>query len=111
QRVAAVEQAGVEVVVLPGLDGRVDLPRLLGELARREINELHVEAGSRLSGALLHAGLVDELLLYLAPCLVGDAAYGMFDLPPLVSLLDKRKLIVRDLRQIGDDLRLIARLA
>jgi hypothetical protein len=73
----------------PGPDGQVDLPALLNELARRGINEVHAEAGFGLSGSLLRAGLVDELLLYLAPCLIGDAARGMFDLPALESLAAK----------------------
>jgi diaminohydroxyphosphoribosylaminopyrimidine deaminase/5-amino-6-(5-phosphoribosylamino)uracil reductase len=55
--------------------------------------------------------LVDELLLYLAPCLVGDAARGMFDLPALESLAGKRRLLIRDLRLVGPDLRLLARFA
>jgi hypothetical protein len=76
-------------VLLPGPGGKVDLPALLNELARRGINEVHAEAGFGLSGSLLRAGLVDELLLYLAPCLIGDAARGMFDLPPLESLAGK----------------------
>ena len=57
----------------------------------------------------MRAGLVDELLLYLAPCLIGDAARGMFDLPPLQSLADKRMLQIRDLRMLGADLRVLAR--
>lgn len=108
---AALGECGAEVVCLPGRDGRVDLPALLAELAVRGINEVHGEAGYRLSGALLAAGLVDELLLYLAPCLVGDAARGMFDLPELESLAGRRRLLIRDLRVLGPDLRLLARLA
>lgn len=109
-RITALRQLGAEVVLVPGSDGRVDLPALLAELARRGINEVHGEAGCRLSGSLLRAGLVDELLLYLAPCLVGDAARGMFDLPALDSLAGKRSLLIRDLRPVGSDLRLLARL-
>ncbi|MCM8625329.1 bifunctional diaminohydroxyphosphoribosylaminopyrimidine deaminase/5-amino-6-(5-phosphoribosylamino)uracil reductase RibD [Accumulibacter sp.] len=109
ERRAALARRGAEVIVLPGPDGRVHLPSLLGELARRAVNEVHVEAGLRLSGALLEAGLVDELLLYLAPCLLGDAARGMFDLPPLDSLANRRALAIRDLRLLGPDLRLLAR--
>ena len=60
-------------------------------------------------GGLLAAGLVDELLLYLAPCLVGDKARGMFDLPELASLDARRKLFVRDMRMLGSDLRILAR--
>lgn len=109
KKIAALQRRGAEIVILPDANGRVDLPALLNELARRGINEVHVEAGFALSGALLHAGLVDELLLYLAPCLVGDAARGMFDLPPLESLADQRRLLIRDLRLLGSDLRLLAR--
>ena len=105
----ALVQRAAEVVLLPGSGGQVDLPALLAELARRGINEVHAEAGCGLSGSLLRAGLVDELLLYLAPCLIGDAARGMFDLPPLDSLAGKRTLLIRDVRSLGPDLRLLAR--
>lgn len=108
-RADALVQRGAEVVLLPGADGKVDLPSLLEELARRGANEVHAEAGFALSGALLRAGLVDELLLYLAPCLIGDAARGMFDLPPLEALAARTPLLIRDLRLLGPDLRLLAR--
>jgi diaminohydroxyphosphoribosylaminopyrimidine deaminase/5-amino-6-(5-phosphoribosylamino)uracil reductase len=110
ERSEALARCGAEVLLLPAPDGQVDLPALLAELARRGINEVHAEAGFGLSGALLRAGLVDELLLYLAPCLLGDAARGMFDLPPLESLAARRELVVRDLRLLGPDLRLLARI-
>jgi hypothetical protein len=84
--------------------------RLLEELARRGINEVHAEAGFKLNGSLLREGLVDELLLYLAPCLIGHAASGLFNLPELTTLDGKRRLQIRDLRQVGADIRLIARL-
>jgi diaminohydroxyphosphoribosylaminopyrimidine deaminase/5-amino-6-(5-phosphoribosylamino)uracil reductase len=108
-RFAALRQRGAEILSLPNAEGRVDLPALMAELARRGINELHVEGGFRLNGALLAAGLVDELLLYLAPCLIGDAARGLFDLSALKSLQDKRRLIFRDVRMVGADLRILAR--
>ncbi len=108
-RSAALVERGAEVIVLPGPGGQVDLVALLHELARRGINEVHAEAGFALNGSLLRAGVVDELLLYLAPCLIGDAARGMFDLPPLPSLADKRTLQIRDLRMLGADLRVLAR--
>jgi diaminohydroxyphosphoribosylaminopyrimidine deaminase/5-amino-6-(5-phosphoribosylamino)uracil reductase len=88
----------------------VDLAALMMELGRRGINELHVEGGCRLNGALMRACLVDELLLYLAPCLIGDAARGMFDWPELTSLDDKQGLSVSDLRLVGEDLRVLARI-
>jgi diaminohydroxyphosphoribosylaminopyrimidine deaminase/5-amino-6-(5-phosphoribosylamino)uracil reductase len=81
------------------------------ELGQRGINEVLAEAGFKLNGSLLREGCVDELLIYLAPSLIGDAARGIFDLPPLESLAGKRRLIWRELRQVGDDLRLLARFA
>jgi len=103
---AALEQAGAEVVELPGSDGRVDLASLLTMLAQRGINELHVEAGARLNGALLAAGLVDEWVAYVAPMAVGDAARGLFSQPPLATLADAARFRLADVRQIGGDLRL-----
>lgn len=101
--------AGAEVIVLPNAAGKVELPELLAELARRGINEVHAEAGFKLNGSLLREGLVDELLLYLAPCLIGHAASGLFNLPELTTLVGKQALQIRDLRQLGEDIRLIAR--
>ena len=102
--------ANVENVVLRGADGRVDLDRMLHLLAEREVNEVHVEAGAKLNGALLAAGLVDELLLYLAPRLLGDPARGMFALPtPLSQLAAGVHLTIRELQRIGDDVRIVAR--
>ncbi|HUW50111.1 MAG TPA: bifunctional diaminohydroxyphosphoribosylaminopyrimidine deaminase/5-amino-6-(5-phosphoribosylamino)uracil reductase RibD [Sulfuricella sp.] len=109
-RAAALRAAGAEVLALPGADGRVDLAALLAELARRGCNEITVEAGARLSGALLQAGLADELVLYYAPLLLGDKARGMFDLPELGGMAGRKELSVRDLRQVGRDFRLTARL-
>ena len=97
-------------LTLNGSDGRVDLGALLGELARRGINELHVEAGPRLAGALMARGLVDELLLYLAPGLIGDSGRGLISLPAPASLSDRVRLRWHDIPQVGADLRLIARL-
>lgn len=102
----------VSYVRLPGPDGRVDLGAMLRLLAERGVNELQVEAGAKLNGALLGAGLVDELLLYLAPSLLGDPARGMFALPaPLPSLAQRVRLNVHGSERIGDDWRIIARLA
>ena len=109
KRANLLRDAGAEILFLPNASGKVDLTRLLEELARRGIGEVHAEAGFKLNGSLLREGLVDELLLYLAPCLIGDAASGLFNLPELMTLEDKRCLQVRDLRQVGEDIRLIAR--
>jgi len=110
KRANSLRAAGAEVVVLPNPHGKVELKDLLEELGRRGINEVHAEAGFKLNGSLLREGLVDELLLYLAPCLIGHDASGLFNLPELASLEGKRRLQIRDLRQIGEDIRLIARL-
>jgi diaminohydroxyphosphoribosylaminopyrimidine deaminase/5-amino-6-(5-phosphoribosylamino)uracil reductase len=101
---------GAEVIALPNPQGSVDLRALLSELARREINELHVEAGAGLSGALLGINGVDELLLYFAPCVLGEGARGMFDLPPLNTLGARHNLKISDVRAVGGDLRILARL-
>jgi len=88
----------------------VDLAAMLADLARRGCNEVLVEAGSTLNGALLRAGLVDELLLYVAPQLLGDAARGMVQLGELSSLDQRINLKWQDVRQIGNDLRITAKL-
>jgi diaminohydroxyphosphoribosylaminopyrimidine deaminase/5-amino-6-(5-phosphoribosylamino)uracil reductase len=108
-RSVALRARGAEVVVLPNHYGKVELPDLLRELARRGCNEIHVEAGHKLNGSLLQEGLVDELLIYLAPCILGDTAQGMFHLPPLAQLQDRRNVRIIDVRRIGDDLRVLAR--
>ena len=109
ERAAALRERGAKILDLPDGKGRVDLHALLHELAQRGLNEVHVEAGSRLNGALLAAGLVDEVLLYLAPCLLGDTARGLFALPALESLAGKHQLAIRAAERLGDDLRVLAR--
>jgi diaminohydroxyphosphoribosylaminopyrimidine deaminase/5-amino-6-(5-phosphoribosylamino)uracil reductase len=79
---------------------------LLTQLAGRGINHLMVEAGAGLNGALVRAGLVDEIVLYLAPSLAGDAARGLFAWPALQDLSDKPLLNISDVRMVGADLRL-----
>ena len=107
-RAEALRRRGAEIIALPGAGGAVDLPALLRELAQRGVNELHVEAGAGLNGALLAAGLVDEVLIYLAPCLVGRAVHGLFNAPLLQSLSDAARLHIRDLRMVGADVRILA---
>lgn len=108
EKEAALAAAGHEVIMLPNAAGKVDLPALMRELGRRQINELHVEAGGKLNGSLIREGCVDELLVYLAPSLIGDAQ-GMFALPPLTDLGRKQQLTFHEVKQIGDDLRILAR--
>lgn len=107
-RESALQQAGAETLCLAGADGRVDLEALLLELGRRQINDAHVEAGARLNGALLAAGAVDELLLYLAPKLLGSGA-GMFDLPALHSIAQAPQLLLHEVGMVGPDVRILAR--
>lgn len=109
QKEALLKQRGAEIILLPGADGQVDLPALMRELAKRHINELHVEAGARLNGALLAQGCVDELLLYLAPNILGDAQ-PMFALPALDRLTNKYSLRFHEITQLGEDMRILARI-
>jgi diaminohydroxyphosphoribosylaminopyrimidine deaminase/5-amino-6-(5-phosphoribosylamino)uracil reductase len=104
------EQRGVRVEEAPPAPGGgIDLPAVLARLAQLETNELMVEAGPRLAGALLAAGLVDELVLYMAPCLLGPQARPLAELAPLASLAQRLPLAYDDVVRIGDDLRIIAR--
>jgi len=100
---------GAELVACPGTNGRIDLAALLTDLAQREVNELHVEAGATLTGAFLRAGLVDELLLYQAPLLLGSGP-GIATLDPPAALADAARWHIHDVQRIGPDLRLVARL-
>jgi diaminohydroxyphosphoribosylaminopyrimidine deaminase/5-amino-6-(5-phosphoribosylamino)uracil reductase len=106
----ALRARGVEVLMLPNPHGKVDLPELVRELGRRGMNEVHVEAGARLNGSLLREGCVDELLVYLAPSIVGDTGLGMFSLPELTDLAQRIQLSIRDITRVGGDIRIIARL-
>ena len=108
-KAAVLRAAGNEVLSLPDTAGRVDLGALMRNLAARALNEVHVEAGPVLHGALLRAGLVDEVLLYVAPSLLGDRARSMFELPGLTELSQRVALDLRDVRRIGPDLRILAR--
>ncbi|MGI4938637.1 MAG: bifunctional diaminohydroxyphosphoribosylaminopyrimidine deaminase/5-amino-6-(5-phosphoribosylamino)uracil reductase RibD [Janthinobacterium lividum] len=105
---AALAERGAEVILLPNASGKVDLAAMLVELGRRQINELHVEAGYKLNGSLVREGCVDELLVYLAPSLLGTAQ-GMFELAPLASLQQRRRLAFHEVKQIAPDLRILAR--
>lgn len=102
-------QVGAQVIELPDANGKVDLPALMRELARRGINEVHAEAGFKLNGSLVREGLVDELLVYLAPMLIGQAQ-GMVHLPALEDLTQARRLAFREVTQVGEDVRVVARL-
>jgi len=98
-----------EVFPLPNRNSKVDLPLMLQELAKRGINELHVEAGSRLNASLVREGCADEFLLYLNPSFLGDAAQGMLELPSLASLDERVRLDLISLERVGEDIRILAR--
>lgn len=106
----ALEEHGVQVITLPDAHGKVDLAAMLTDLAQRaEVNELHVEAGYKLNGSLLRAGLVDELLVYLAPKLLGAGA-GMAQLGELTALAQAQELEFKAQDRVGPDLRVVARI-
>lgn len=89
-------------------DGKIDLQFLMEDLAKKEINLLHVEAGSVLCGALLKNDLVDEIIIYMAPHIMGDGARGLFHLPGLEKMKDRISLNIKDVRSIGNDIRITA---
>lgn len=107
---AALEAAGAEVVSLEAsAEGRVDLPALMAHLAANEqVNELLLETGATLAGAMLDAGLIDELWLFMAPTLLGAGARALFALPGLERMADQRRLHIHDIRAVGQDFRIIA---
>ncbi|CAH1386178.1 bifunctional diaminohydroxyphosphoribosylaminopyrimidine deaminase/5-amino-6-(5-phosphoribosylamino)uracil reductase RibD [Candidatus Nitrotoga sp. M5] len=109
QKIVELEKLGVRVAVLPDECGRVDLIAMLRDLAVNGCNEVLVEAGSILNGALLQAGLVDELVLYIAPQLLGDVARGMAQLGEFTMLDQRVELEWQDVRNVGKDMRIVAR--
>jgi diaminohydroxyphosphoribosylaminopyrimidine deaminase/5-amino-6-(5-phosphoribosylamino)uracil reductase len=111
---AALEALGATVIFMPNKDanaqptGKVDLAAMMQDLGRREINELHVEAGFKLNGSLVREGLVDEFVLYFAPKLLGQGA-GMFHIGPLTELSQGVELELKSTEMVGPDLRVVAR--
>jgi diaminohydroxyphosphoribosylaminopyrimidine deaminase/5-amino-6-(5-phosphoribosylamino)uracil reductase len=107
EAIAALRARGAEVVLLPGPGGKVDLAALLADLGRREVNELHVEAGFKLNGSLVREGLVDEFLVYLAPKMLGQGQ-GMANFGPLAGLEQALELDFSSVERVGPDLRVLA---
>ena len=99
------ESSGVEMISLPDEKGQIDLSRLLTALAERQCNEVLVEAGATLMGSFLSAGLIDELIIYMAPTLLGSEARPLAALP-LQKMAEQRRMTLKDIRQVGDDIRL-----
>jgi diaminohydroxyphosphoribosylaminopyrimidine deaminase/5-amino-6-(5-phosphoribosylamino)uracil reductase len=107
-RIHMLEQAGARVFQVPARDGVLDLQAVTGCLGQAQINEVLVEAGETLSGALLVAGLVDELLVYMAPHVMGDGARGLFRLPGITRMAQRLALTIVDVRAVGRDWRITA---
>jgi diaminohydroxyphosphoribosylaminopyrimidine deaminase / 5-amino-6-(5-phosphoribosylamino)uracil reductase len=108
-RVADGLNKDVEVIQLPDGRGKIDLNRAMIEIGSRGVNELHLEAGARLMGPMIQAGLVDELLVYQAPKLLGRDAREMFSIPEPLQLSQALQFEFHDVRRIGDDVRMILR--
>jgi diaminohydroxyphosphoribosylaminopyrimidine deaminase/5-amino-6-(5-phosphoribosylamino)uracil reductase len=110
ERRAALESLGAEVVVVPAIGGKTDLAAVARLLADRGFNEVTAESGTKLNGSLLAAGVIDEIVLYMAPMLLGDGAQGLFALPTLQSLAGAIRPRIIDVRAVGADIRITARL-
>ena len=108
-KIEALQALGATVIVMPNAAGKVDLAAMLRDLAARGTNELHVEAGFKLNGSLIREGLVDELLFYQAPKLLGTGAMGIANFGPLDRLDQGLPLVFHDVARLGPDLRIVAR--
>jgi diaminohydroxyphosphoribosylaminopyrimidine deaminase/5-amino-6-(5-phosphoribosylamino)uracil reductase len=109
QRQQALQAVGAQVQVLPQQGNKLNLKAVLEELAYREINEVHLESGATLAGAMLQAGFIDEFIFYMAPWLLGNMARGLFHLPHLARMADRIALEILDIRAIGQDWRIQVR--
>jgi diaminohydroxyphosphoribosylaminopyrimidine deaminase/5-amino-6-(5-phosphoribosylamino)uracil reductase len=109
EKQAALRAQGAQVIHMPSPSGKVDLAAMLRDLALREVNELHLEAGHKLNGSFLRERLVDECLVYLAPKLLGQGA-GLSNFGPLSALEDGVALSFHSVEPVGDDLRIVARM-
>jgi len=106
QKIEALSQAGAEVYTLPAKQGRLDLEAVLCFLGEQQINDVLVEAGSVLNGALMEQGLIDECIVYMAPSLLGASGRGLFEMPTITQMVDKKQLQFVDMRKVGVDIRL-----
>ncbi len=110
-KAAKLSAAGAELITLAGTEDKIVFTPLLKYLAAREINEVLIESGATLAGAALSEGLIDELVIYAAPHIMGNSALGLFHLPGLEKMEQKIQLEITDLRMIGKDIRILATLA
>jgi len=105
-KITALENAGAKVFQIKNKYERMDLKAVMTFLGQQQINNVLVEAGAILNGALLDANMVDEWLVYMAPCILGDQGRGLFNLPALQKMADKKQLNMQAVRQVGPDLKL-----
>jgi len=106
---ALLKSKGAEIYSMPYCNSSVDLTSVLQQLAEMQINDVLLETGATLSGAMLQAGLIDELIIYIAPVLMGNNARGLFALPGLEKMQDKIELDITEQRMVGQDIRIIAK--
>ena len=107
EKIAALKQANAEVYTLAkNSQGRLDLSAVLQFLADQQVNDVLVEAGSTLNGALMEQGLIDECIVYMAPSLLGASGRGLFDMPHINKMSEKKQLEILDMRKVGVDIRL-----
>lgn len=106
QKVTKLENAGVQVFQINAKEGRLDLNAVMVFLGQQQINSVLVEAGATLNGTLLNENLVDEWVVYMAPCILGDQGRGLFHLPAMQKMNDKKQLNLTEVRQVGPDLRM-----
>ncbi len=111
QRTKALQARGAEVILVPREGDKTDLAAIARLLAERGFNEVTVETGGKLMGSLLRAGVIDELVLYYAPLILGDKAQGLFALPEWTSLADVLRPAIVDVRAVGKDIRVTARVS
>jgi diaminohydroxyphosphoribosylaminopyrimidine deaminase/5-amino-6-(5-phosphoribosylamino)uracil reductase len=107
------EALGVEVLkapIDPAKEGKTDLVAIARELGKHGFNEVTIETGAKLNGSLIAAGVIDEIVLYMAPKILGDTALGLFAIPELKRLADAQQLRITDVRNVGPELRVTARI-
>ncbi len=109
EKIENLKAAGAELVQLHKENNKISLPALLMFLSAENFNEVLLETGATLSGAFMQAGLVDELVIYMAPLLMGDSARGLFSLPNISQMSEVGNLEITDVRSIGKDWRIISK--
>nr|VFK41496.1 MAG: diaminohydroxyphosphoribosylaminopyrimidine deaminase [Candidatus Kentron sp. SD]VFK47562.1 MAG: diaminohydroxyphosphoribosylaminopyrimidine deaminase [Candidatus Kentron sp. SD]VFK80281.1 MAG: diaminohydroxyphosphoribosylaminopyrimidine deaminase [Candidatus Kentron sp. SD] len=108
QRARMIRETGARLIALPGAEDSLDLGAVMEYLATEEINEVLLESGARLAGAMLRAGLLDELIIYLAPTIMGSSARALFDLPEITRMAQRYHPEITDIRAVGEDWRITA---